>query len=159
MWKIINYSKWGALLSNFLFCKVFFLTRRIISKWLRNCKNCTFSPRLVYVKGVNIYATNVSLGGTFFQDCGKITIWEWTIFGYNNMVLTQGYRDTNSLQKHYVTRDVVIGKKCRITSGCIILWWVEIWDNVIIWAWSVVTKSVPSNCFVAGNPAKVIKFL
>lgn len=32
-------------------------------------------------------------------------------------------------------------------------------DNVIIGAGSVVTKDIPSNCFAAGNPATVIKFL
>ena len=31
--------------------------------------------------------------------------------------------------------------------------------SVILGAGSVVTKDIPSNCFAAGNPAKVIKFL
>ena len=36
---------------------------------------------------------------------------------------------------------------------------VHIGDNVIIGAGSVVVKDVPSNCVVAGNPAKVIRTL
>lgn len=36
---------------------------------------------------------------------------------------------------------------------------ITIGDNVIVGAGSVVTKDVPSNCIVAGNPAKVIKTL
>jgi len=34
---------------------------------------------------------------------------------------------------------------------------VTIGDNSIIAAGSVVTKDVPNNCLVAGNPAKIIK--
>ena len=34
---------------------------------------------------------------------------------------------------------------------------VTIGDNVVVAAGSIVTKSVPSNCLVAGNPAKIIK--
>ena len=47
--------------------------------------------------------------------------------------------------------DVVIGA-CAILIGSIV-----IGNNVIIGAGSVVTKSVPDNCMVAGNPAKIIK--
>ena len=34
---------------------------------------------------------------------------------------------------------------------------ITIGNHVIVAAGSVVTKDVPSNCIVAGNPAKVIK--
>ena len=34
---------------------------------------------------------------------------------------------------------------------------VKIGNQVIVGAGSVVTKDVPSNCIVAGNPAKIIK--
>jgi len=152
-------SKTGALLSNFIFCKLFSLTRRIIKKGLKNCKNCTFTPNMTYVKGYNIYAENVCLWGTFFQDCGKIEIWAGTIFWYQNMILTQWYKNTQTLLQDSIEKNVKIGKKCWITSRCIILGGVTIWDNVIIGAGSVVTKDIPSNCFAAGNPAKVIKFL
>ena len=36
---------------------------------------------------------------------------------------------------------------------------VRIGNNVTIGAGSVVTKDIPDNCIVAGNPAKVIKTL
>lgn len=155
----MSFSKIWAILSNFIFFKLFPPTKWIIKKWLKNCKNCTFSPKLTYVKWENIIAKNVWLWWTFFQDCGKIEIWEWTIFWYENMLLTQGYKSTEWLLVDYETKDIKIGKKCWITSRVIILWWVTIWDNVIIWAWSVVTKDIPSNCFVAWNPAKIIKYL
>lgn len=51
----------------------------------------------------------------------------------------------------------VIGKNCFIGAGAIILPNIEIGDSVIVGAGSVVTKDIPSNCAVAGNPARVIK--
>lgn len=155
----MNFSKIWAILSNFIFCKLFPPTKWIIKKWLKNCKNCTFSQRFTYTKWENIFAENVFLWWTFFQDIWKIHIWKWTIFGYENMILTAWYKDTKHLLWECVAKDVYIWQKCWITSRVIILWWVTIWDNVIIWAGSVVTKDVPSNCFVAWNPAKIIKYL
>ena len=53
--------------------------------------------------------------------------------------------------------DTFIGKNCFIAVGAIILPGVKIGDEVIVGAGSVVTKHVPSNCVVAGNPAKIIR--
>ncbi|MBO4814310.1 MAG: acyltransferase [Muribaculaceae bacterium] len=50
-----------------------------------------------------------------------------------------------------------IGKRCFIGVNAIIMPGVTIGDEVIVGAGSVVTKDVPSNCIVAGNPAKIIK--
>lgn len=51
---------------------------------------------------------------------------------------------------------VRIGNNCFIGEGPTILCGVNIGDNVIIGAGSVVTKSILSNSVVAGAPAKVI---
>lgn len=155
----MNFSKIGAILSNFIIFKLFPPTKWIIKKWMKNAKNCTFTPKMNYLKWYNIYAENAHFGWTFFQDCGKIEIWEGTVFGYENMILTQWYKNTEWLLTDYYIKDVKIGKKCWITSRCIILGGVTIWDNVIIGAWSVVTKDIPSDCFAAWNPAKIIKML
>jgi len=53
--------------------------------------------------------------------------------------------------------DVYIGKNCFIAVGATIVPGVKIGDEVIVGAGAVVTKDVPSNTIVAGNPAKVIK--
>ena len=52
---------------------------------------------------------------------------------------------------------VVIGNNVWIGSRAIILRGVTIGDNSVIGAGSVVTKSVPANTVVAGNPARPIK--
>ena len=50
-----------------------------------------------------------------------------------------------------------IGKNCFIAVNAIILPGVKIGDEVIVGAGSVVTKDIPSNTVVAGNPAKIIR--
>lgn len=53
--------------------------------------------------------------------------------------------------------DTYIGKDCIIGVRSIILPGVKIGDSCVIGGGSVLTKSIPSNSMVAGNPAKVIK--
>lgn len=53
--------------------------------------------------------------------------------------------------------DTYIGKQSIIGYASIILPGVKVGDNVIVAAGAVVSKDVPDNCIVAGNPAKVIK--
>ena len=51
---------------------------------------------------------------------------------------------------------VVIGDYVYIGSNALIMPGVTIGNNVLVAAGSVVTKSIPSNSVVAGNPARII---
>jgi acetyltransferase-like isoleucine patch superfamily enzyme len=53
----------------------------------------------------------------------------------------------------------VIKKGASIGSGATILSNTNIGENAIVGAGSVVTKDVPSNAIVAGNPAKILRFI
>ena len=53
----------------------------------------------------------------------------------------------------------VVKKGASIGSGSTILSNVTIGENAIVGAGSVVTKDVPANSIVAGNPAKFRRFL
>lgn len=53
----------------------------------------------------------------------------------------------------------IIGNNVEIGANCVIIGKIKIGDNVIIGAGSVVVKDVPDNCVVAGNPAKIIKYI
>ena len=50
-----------------------------------------------------------------------------------------------------------VGKRCFIGANSIIMPGVKIGDEVIVGSGSIVTKNIPSNCIIAGNPAKIIK--
>lgn len=50
-----------------------------------------------------------------------------------------------------------IGNNVRICAGAVVIGDIEIGNNVVIGANAVVTKSIPANCVVCGNPAKIIK--
>lgn len=49
-----------------------------------------------------------------------------------------------------------IGRNCFIGGRSLILPGVTIGDSCIVGAGSVVTRSVPPNCIVAGNPAQIL---
>jgi len=52
---------------------------------------------------------------------------------------------------------ITIGKNCWIGEQSRICKGVTIGDNAVVAASSVVTKDVPANAIVAGNPAKIVK--
>lgn len=53
----------------------------------------------------------------------------------------------------------IIGDNVTLGANVTIIGGVTIGNNVIVGAGSVVVKDVPDNCIVAGNPAKIIKFI
>ncbi len=60
------------------------------------------------------------------------------------------------LRKYPYKECAHIGNHVFISSGAVLMGNVRIGDNVIVSANSVVTKSVPDGCIVAGIPAKII---
>lgn len=55
------------------------------------------------------------------------------------------------------TSETHIGRNCFIAVGAMVLPGITIGDEVIVGAGAVVTKDVPSNSIVAGNPARIIR--
>lgn len=53
----------------------------------------------------------------------------------------------------------VIGNNVTLGANVVIIGNVKVGDNVIVGAGSVVVKDIPDNSVVAGNPARVIKFM
>lgn len=56
-----------------------------------------------------------------------------------------------------IKRDVYVGKNCFIGAHSILMPGVRVGEQSVVAAGSVVTKDVPPNCIVAGNPAKIIR--
>ncbi len=80
-----------------------------------------------------------------------LTIGEKTMVAFDAIILSHDYASRRHAAK------TVIGKHCFIGCGSIIMPNITLGDSVIVAAGSVVTKDVPNNCIVAGNPAKIIK--
>jgi acetyltransferase-like isoleucine patch superfamily enzyme len=53
----------------------------------------------------------------------------------------------------------VVRKGASIGSGATLLSGISVGENAIVGAGSVVTKDVPPNAIVAGNPAKVLRYI
>ncbi|KAG2187800.1 hypothetical protein INT44_005490 [Umbelopsis vinacea] len=56
-------------------------------------------------------------------------------------------------------KEITIGNMCWIGGGAILCPGVKIGDRSVVAAGAVVTKDVPSDVVVGGNPAKIIKHL
>jgi acetyltransferase-like isoleucine patch superfamily enzyme len=104
-------------------------------------------------KGCRIYITN------FGTEPFLITIGDRVTIAHGvNLITHNGsawlIRDDKG--RRYQYQKITIGNDVFIGLNSIILPGVKIGNNVIIGAGSVVTKSVPNNTIVAGNPAKII---
>lgn len=69
------------------------------------------------------------------------------------LILRKDYPDLE------ITKPIVVGDNVYIGLNCTILPGVNIGDNVIIGAGSLVTRDIPSGLVVGGVPARVIKTL
>lgn len=68
-------------------------------------------------------------------------------------------RESVQDMKNRIDKEIVVNDDVLIGANSIILKGVHIGARSVVGAGSVVTKDVPSDCIVAGNPAKVIKGL
>lgn len=70
------------------------------------------------------------------------------------------FSDLNELicKQGITAKGIVVGDNCWIGAGVIFCDGVEVGAGCVIGANSVVTKSFPNNCVIAGNPAKIIRY-
>jgi acetyltransferase-like isoleucine patch superfamily enzyme len=116
-----------------------------IQKNARVGRRCKISSHTFICEGVDI-EDNVFIGHgvTFINDV------------YPRATAPGGGLQTEADWKVGKTR---ICKGASIGSGSTILCNVTIGENAIVGAGSVVTKDVPANAIVAGNPARVFRFV
>ena len=95
--------------------------------------------------------------GCKFQDQGGIYIGDNSLIGHNTVIATLNHDLNPKFRGDTIPKTVRIGKNVWIGSGVIILPGINIGDNAVIGAGSIVTKDVPKDMIAVGNPAKVIK--
>lgn len=96
---------------------------------------------------------------TLFDLTGKITIEDSVALAPRCTILTHQDVGERPLAKYYkATKEhTILRRGCWIGAGVIILGGVEIGENAVIAAGSVVTKNVESFSVYAGAPARFIK--
>jgi acetyltransferase-like isoleucine patch superfamily enzyme len=97
--------------------------------------------------------------------CEGVEIEDNVFIGHNVAFINDTYpraaTATGGLQTEadWQVERTVVRKGASIGSGCTILSKITIGENAIVGAGSVVTKDVPANAIVAGNPARVLRYL
>ncbi|GAB6154999.1 hypothetical protein JCM17380_37500 [Desulfosporosinus burensis] len=110
---------------------------------------------------------NIRVGDNFYAgyncsilDIAEVRIGNNCMIGPNVGIYTTGHSiEPKDRNKSGYAIPIVIGNDVWIGGSCVILAGVTIGDNSIIAAGSIVTKNVPSNSIVAGNPAKILKYI
>jgi acetyltransferase-like isoleucine patch superfamily enzyme len=106
---------------------------------------CKISSHTFVCEGVEI-EDNVFIGHgvTFIND------------SYPRATTVEGDLQTEA---NWKVEKTIVRKGASVGSGSTILSNVTIGENAIVGAGSVVTKDVPANAIVAGNPARFLRFI
>ncbi|RAK11870.1 maltose O-acetyltransferase [Halanaerobium saccharolyticum] len=133
----------------------------ILQKLLKTEKNPYIEPNF-YCD----YGYNITVGENFYANHNCVFLDVNTIIIGDNVMLgpaVQLYTATHPVEEkernsgRELGFPIVIGDNVWIGGGVIVQPGVTIGDNSVVGAGAVVTKDVPANVFVGGNPAKIIK--
>src|SRR5215813_949155 len=93
-----------------------------------------------------------------FYDLGGLHIGDDVMIGPNVSLITAGH-PVEPAQRRSTTigKPIVIGRNVWIAAGATVIGGVTVGENSVVAAGSVVTKDVPPNTLVGGNPARVIR--
>ncbi|BCS52544.1 sugar O-acetyltransferase [Geobacter sp. SVR] len=114
------------------------------------------------------YGTNITLGtkvlfnfNCVVLDCTSVTIGNNVLFAPSVQIYTAIHPIAAAERRMWLesAQPITIGSDVWVGGGAIICPGVTIGDRTVIGAGSVVTRDVPSDVMVAGNPARVVREL
>jgi acetyltransferase-like isoleucine patch superfamily enzyme len=108
---------------------------------------------------------NIRVGRNVFvnQNCtmydlGGIDIGDDVMIGPNVSLITSGHPiEPSERRSSVIAKPILIERNVWIAAGATIVGGVVVGENSVVAAGSVVTKDVPPNTLVGGNPARVIR--
>ncbi len=93
-----------------------------------------------------------------FYDLGGLDIADDVMIGPNVSIITTSHPlEPSQRRGATIGRPIVIERNVWIAAGATIIGGVSVGENSVVAAGSVVTKNVPANTLVGGNPARVIR--
>lgn len=93
-----------------------------------------------------------------FYDLGGIDIGDDVMIGPNVSLITSSHPlDPSQRRSVTVGKPIVIERNVWIAAGATIIGGVSVGENSVVAAGAVVTRDVPPNSLVGGNPAKVLR--
>ncbi len=93
-----------------------------------------------------------------FYDLGGLDIGDDVMIGPNVSLITAGHPiEPSQRRAATIGQPIVIERNVWIAAGATIIGGVTVGENSVVAAGSVVTRDVPANTLVAGNPARVIR--
>lgn len=93
-----------------------------------------------------------------FYDLGGLDIADDVLIGPNVSLITAGHPlEPSQRRAATIGKPIAIGRNVWIAAGATVIGGVTIGENAVVAAGSVVTKNVPANTLVGGNPARVIR--
>jgi acetyltransferase-like isoleucine patch superfamily enzyme len=93
-----------------------------------------------------------------FYDLGGLDLADEVMIGPNVSLITTGHA-LDPAQRRAVTigKPIAIGRNVWIAAGATVIGGVTVGENSVVAAGAVVTRDVPPNTLVGGNPARVIR--
>jgi len=93
-----------------------------------------------------------------FYDLGGLDIADDVMIGPNVSLITTGHPlDPSQRRGVTIGKPISIERNVWIAAGATIIGGVTVGENSVVAAGSVVTKNVPRNALVGGNPAQLIR--
>lgn len=136
--------------------------KQLLKKLVKNSgKGLWIEPPFYCDYGYNIYTGK----NVFFNfnccilDVNKVSIGNDVLVGPNVQIYTATHPLDAATRKSWLefAKPINIGNDVWIGGNAVICPGVNIGDGAVIAAGAVVTKNVPANVVVGGNPAKIIK--